>query len=160
MRYEAKFTPTVEDVMTGYRMFKRQPDDFLKLCAFGGITALVIFGIAAYVLHFLMLAVTGILTCSSVIGVPWLSEWNARRHLKKSKPEELKFYFTEDGVEFSSSSQQWKYRWDELTKSLVDKRGVLLNVSSESFYTFVPAGAFVGGYFPLPELKSLLSSKK
>ena len=160
MRYEAKFTPTEEDALTGYRMFKRQPDDFLKLCAFGGILAVVVFGIASYFLHTFVIGITGIFVGGGTFGIMWLSEWNFRRHIKKSKPEELKFYFTEDGVEFSSSSQQWKYGWNELTKSLIDKRGMLLNVSPESFFTFIPARAFVGGNFPLQELKSLLSSKK
>ncbi|HEV2437724.1 MAG TPA: hypothetical protein VG077_17150 [Verrucomicrobiae bacterium] len=160
MRYEAKFIPTEEDVVTGYRMHNRQPDDFLKLCAFGGILAVVIFGVAAYLFHAIIIGVTGLVVGIGTFGAVWLLEWNFRRHLKESKPEELRFYFTDDGVEFSTSSQQWKYRWDELTKSLIDKRGVLLDVSLESFYVFIPAGAFVGGYYPLQELKSLLSSKK
>jgi hypothetical protein len=159
MRYEAKFTPTVESELTGFHVSRRQPDDFLKLCAFGGIFAVVIFGIAGYFLHSIGFGAGGIFIGGGIFGIMWLSEWSFRRHIKKSKPEELKFYFTEDGVEFSTSSQQGKYRWNELTKSLLDKRGVLLD-NSEGFCVFIPAGAFVGGYFPLPELKLLLSSKK
>jgi hypothetical protein len=60
MRYEAKFTPTVEDVLVGYRMINRQPNDFLKLCAIGGATAFVVFGVAACVVHAWILAIGGI----------------------------------------------------------------------------------------------------
>ena len=160
MRYQAKFTPTEENALTGYRMHERQPNDFLKLCAFGGIVAAVILGVAAYLLHFLVIGVTGLAVGIAVFGAAWLPEWNFRRHLNKSKPEELTFCFTEDFVEFSTSSGQWKYGWDELKKSLIDERGVLLDVSSESFFVFVPADAFVGGYYPLHELKAQLSSTK
>jgi hypothetical protein len=159
MRYEAKFTPTMESELTAYRVSRRQPDDYLKLCAFGGVLAVVVFGIAGYFLHSMWFGANGIFIGGFVFGIIWLSEWNFRRRLKNSKPEELKFYFTEDGVEFSTSSQQGKYRWDELTNSVLDKRGVLLN-NSGGFCVFIPAGAFVGGNFPFQELKLLLSSKK
>jgi YcxB-like protein len=160
MRYEAKFTPTVEDAVTGYRMLNRQGDDFLMLCVFGGITAVIVFGIAAYVLHFLALGVTGIFVGGGVVGVPWLMEWNFRRRTKKIKPEEQKFFFTEDGFEFSNSFMQSKETWDKITKASLDERGMLLYVGSQNFCFFIPAHAFVDGYFPLQELKSLLASKK
>ena len=160
MRYEAKFTDTVEDALRGYRMSNRQGDDFLKLCAFGGVTALVVFGIAAYVLHFPVLAVTGVFVGGGVLGVPWLMEWNVRRLAKKTKHEEQTFYFTEDGFEFSNSFMQSKDTWDKITKASLDERGMLLYVSSQNFCFFIPARAFVGGYYPLQELKSLLSSKR
>jgi hypothetical protein len=160
MRYEAKFTPTVEDAVTGHRMLNRQPYDYLKLCAFGGITAVVVFGIAAYFLHSLVFGVGGIFVGGGCAGLPWLMEWNFRRIAKKSKPEEQTFYFTEDGFEFSNSVMQSKDTWDKITKASLDGRGMLLYVGSEGYCFFIPARAFVDGYFPLQELKSLLSRKK
>lgn len=160
MRYEAKYTETVEDVLRGYRMSNRQSDDIVKLSAFGGITALVVFGIGAYVFHALVLGISGIFVGGSIVGVPWLMEWNVRRLAKKSKHEEQTFYFTEDGFEFSNNVMQWKEPWDKITKASLDERGMLLYVGSENFCFFIPARAFVGGYFPLQELKSRLSGKK
>jgi YcxB-like protein len=160
MRYEAKFTPTVEDAVTGYRMLNRQGNDFLKLGVFGGITAIVIFGIAACIFHAIPLGISGIFIGVFIPGVLWLIEWNFRRRVKKIKPEEQKFFFTEDGFEFSNSFTQSKETWDKITKASLDERGMLFYIDSQNFSFFIPSRAFVGGYFPLHELKSLLASKK
>jgi hypothetical protein len=178
MRYEAKFTPTVDDVLTAIHMHnQRKDDDNLKLCLYIGIGLAIVFGIAAYFLHFLALGIAGIFMGVFMPIAPRLMRWtmetsirmedNIRRRSKKFAPEEFKLCLTEDGVEFSNSVVQSsnnlvksKNTWDEITKVLLDERGVLLYIGSQGYYFFIPAGAFVGGYFPLEELKSLVSHKK
>jgi hypothetical protein len=159
MRYEAKFTPTVDDAVTGWRMLNRQGDDFLKLGVFGGITAIVIFGIAAFILHAIPLGIGGIFIGVFIPGMLWLMEWNFRRRVKKVKPEEQKIFFTDDGFEFSNGLMQSKETWDIITRASLDKRGILFYIGSQNSSFFVPARAFVDG-FPLQEMKSLLLRKK
>lgn len=158
MRYEAKFTPTVDDVLTGYRMSNRRPNDFLKLCAIGSITAVLIFGVAAFILHFPALGISGIFVGAGVFGFPWFAEWRVRHAAEKSKPEEVKVYFTDEGVEVSNIVIQTKRSWHEIKKAVLDERGVLLYVDSLNFSFFIPAHAFVGGY-PLKELKLFMNEK-
>jgi hypothetical protein len=159
MRYEAKFTPTVEDVLVGYRMVNRWPNDILKLCAFGAVTAVVVFGVAGCVLHAWILGIGGVWIGAGIFGFMWFLEWRVRRAAEKSKPEEVKVCFTEDGIEVSNNIIQNKHSWHEIKKLILDERGVLFSIDSkdrsEFFSFFVPAHAFVGGYFPLKELKLL-----
>jgi hypothetical protein len=169
MQYEAKFTPTVDDVLTAIHMHnQRRDDDNWKLCLYIGIGVAIVFGIAAYFLHFLALGIAGIFIGVFMPVAPRIMKWpielgiriedNIRRRSKTFKPDELKFCFTEDGVEFSNGVVQSNYTWDVLTKSLLDERGVLLYLGSQGYH-FIPSGAFIGGNFPLQELKSLVSRK-
>ena len=163
MRYEAKFTPTIEDVLVGYRMLNRWPNDFLKLCAFGGIVAVVIFGVAGCILHAWILGIGGIFIGAGIFGIPWFKEWRIRQAAKKSKPEEVKVYFMEEGIEVSNNIIQEKHSWHEIKKVVLDERGVLFSIDSKDhsafFSFFIPAHAFVDGYFPLKELKLLTKQK-
>jgi hypothetical protein len=159
MRYEARFTPTVEDVVVGYRMANRQPNDFLKLCAIGGIVAVVIFDVAACILHFAFLGIIGLLMGAGFYGGPWFAEWRVRHQAGKSKPEEIKVYFMDEGIEVTNNITQHKHSWREIKKVMLDERGVLISIDLEDrsgfISFFIPAHAFVGGYFPLKELKLL-----
>jgi hypothetical protein len=163
MQYEAKFIATPEDAVVGYRMFNRWPDDFLKLCAIGSIVAIVIFGVAACILHTWVLAIGGMWTGAGVFGIPWLMEWRIRHAAKKSRPEEVKVYFTDEGIEVSNDITQNKHSWREIKKVMLDERGVLFSIDLEdhsgAFSFFIPVHAFVDGYFPLKELKLLTKQK-
>jgi hypothetical protein len=170
MRYEARYTPSVEDFLTGVHMQnQRRDNDNRKLCLYIGIGVAIVFGIAACILHALALCIAGIfIGIFMPVALPiirWPMELairiedNIRRRSKKFKQEELKFYLTEDGIEFFNGVAQSNYTWDVFAKSLLDERGVLLFLDSQSYF-FIPAAAFIGGHFPLQELKSLLTSKK
>jgi hypothetical protein len=163
MRYEAKFTPTVEDALAGYRMVNRQPNDLLKLCAIGGILAVVIFSIASYILHTWILAIGGVWIGIFTFSIVWLMEFRIRRAAKKSRPEEIKANFTDEGIEVSDNISQNKCPWGEIKKIILDERGVLISIDltdhSGFVSFFIPARAFVGGYYPLKELKLLMKQK-
>jgi hypothetical protein len=169
MRYEAKYIPTVEDWLTAIHMHnKKRDDDNRKLCVFIGVGLAIIFNIAAYCLHFLALSIFGILFGILMPLMPWLirqvsdlgirMEDRIRRRSKEAKEEALQYYFTEDGVEFSKDVAQSNYSWNVFTKSLLDERGILLCLGLKDLH-FIPSRAFVDGYFPLQELKSLVSRK-
>jgi hypothetical protein len=159
MRYEAKFTPTPDDIVTGYRMRNGQSDDPWKLCAFAAVLIATVFGTAAYLMEFLAIGIVGVVLVP-VAFIPAGMEWNIRRMARKWSQEELRFCFSESGVEFSSSTVQSTHAWSLFTKALLDDRGLLLFTDSVS-YSFIPARAFTSGsgYFPRQELKSLLSAK-
>lgn len=157
MRYEAKFTPTPDDIVTGYRMRNRQSDDLWKLCAFAAILIAAVFGIAAYLMEFLVIGITGAVLVP-VAFIPVALEWNVRRMARKWPLDELRFCFSEDGVEFSSSVVQSKHAWSIFIKASLDERGLLLFTDPMN-YSFIPARAFTSGYFPRQELKTLLSAK-
>jgi hypothetical protein len=90
-------------------------------------------------------------------------EFRVRHAAKKSKPEEIKVYFTDEGIEVTSNIAQSKHSWREIKKVTLDERGVLLSINLEDhsgfFSFFIPAHAFTGGYFPLKELKLLAKQK-
>jgi hypothetical protein len=158
MRYEATFTPTVDDAIAGYRMHNRQRDDVWKLCILGMVGIALVFGVAAVVMDFLLIGIVGVLVGPVAFGSPMLIEWRIRRFAKKQKPEEVRLCLTEDGIEFSSRVVQGKHTWDLITKACLDKRGIILYTGPQN-YSFVPARAFVSGYYPRQELKTLLSAK-
>lgn len=158
MRHEAVFTPTVDDILVAYRMHNRQPNDVWKLYLMGGVGVAAVFGVAAIVMDFLVIGVVGVVVGTTAFGAPLLLELNIRRFAKKLKPEEVRYAFSEDGVEFSTRLAQVKHTWDLITKASLDDRGILLYTGPLS-YSFVPARAFVSGYFPRQELKALLFSK-
>lgn len=158
MRYEAVFTPTVDDVLSGYRMHNRVPDYVWKLYLLGGVGLAAAFGIAAVAMDFPAIAVTGVAAGALGCGAPMLNEWNIRRHAKRFKLEEVRYTFTEEGIEFSSDVAQVKHTWDLITKASLDERGIILYTGPLN-YSFVPARAFRAGYFPRQELKMLLSAK-
>lgn len=154
MRYEARFTPTVEDDVTAHRMRNRQSDVF-TLCVIAAALFVVIFGVAAYVLDFPELGIMGVILAPGAF-MPVGLEWLIRRRSGKIPQEELRFCFSEDGVEFASSVAQSKHAWNNFTEACLDERGLLL-FTSEFHYSFIPARAFTVGYFPRQELKSLLA---
>jgi hypothetical protein len=158
MRYEATFTPTVEDVIAGYRMHNRQRDDVWKLCILGMVGIVLVFGIAAVAMDFLLIGIVGVLVGSVAFGSPMLIEWKIRRFANEQQPEEVRLCLSEDGVEFSSRVAQGKHTWDLITKACLDERGIILYTGPQN-YSFIPARAFVSGYFPRQELKALLSPK-
>jgi hypothetical protein len=169
MRYEAKYTPTVEDWLAAIHMHnQKRDDDNRKLCVSIGIGLAIIFNVAAYYLHFLALCIVGILSGVLMPVGPWLirqvnvfgirMEDRIRRRAKEMKEEELQYCFTEDGVEFSKGASQSNYPWDVFTKSLLDERGILLCLGLKDLH-FIPSRAFIDGYFPFQELKSLVSRK-
>ncbi|HEU6447744.1 MAG TPA: hypothetical protein VFV23_04830 [Verrucomicrobiae bacterium] len=159
MQYQAKFTPTIEDVLIGFNMHNGRSSDFWKAGVAGGLTAIVVFSIGAFLFHFLMLAIISVIIGVSVGCAQWLAELNIRRVAKKSRFEELTFSFSEEGVGFSNSTTQAKYTWNEIKKTRLDERGVVLDFGALG-YLFNPARAFAGNHFPLQELKLLLSHKK
>ena len=158
MRHEAVFTPTVDDMLAAYRMHNRQPNDVWKLYLMGGVGVALVFGIAAVLMDFLVIGAVGIVVGAVAFGAPMLLELNIRRFAKKLKPEEVRYFFSEEGVEFQTRLAQVKHTWDLITKASLDERGIILYTGPLS-YSFVPARAFVSGYFPRQELKALLSAK-
>lgn len=158
MRYEAKFTPLAADVLQGYRMHHRQRDDTWKLLLLGAALTAAVFGVAAYVMRFPLFAGLGVIVGASAFASPLLLELQVRRVAKKILAEEVTYFFTDDGVEFSSRLVQVKHSWDLITKASLDERGILLYTGPMN-YAFIPARAFVHGYFPRGELKSLLAQK-
>jgi hypothetical protein len=158
MRYEAIFTPTADDIVRGFRMRNRQSDDAWKLYVGGGVLLAVIMCIAAYLLNFLQIAWFGVAIAAIAFSAPMLNELSLRRLAKKIDRKEMRYCFTDDGVEFSSDLIQMKHSWDLITKATVDERGILL-CAGKINYVFVPARAFISGYFPRQELTSLLALK-
>ncbi len=153
MRYEAKFTPTPDDMVTGHRMRNGQSDDVWKLSVITAVLILAVFGIAAYLLEFLAIGIMGVV----LVPIAFIAigmEWNVRRMARKWSQEELNFSLSESGVEFRSSAVQAKHVWSLFTRASLDDRGLLL--VWDSGYWFIPARAFASGYFPRQELKTLL----
>lgn len=157
MRYAAKFTATPEDIVTGYRMRHRHSDDTWKLCLFGAALLLVIFGVAAYLMDDSLIFFVGACTAPAPL-FPLLMEWDVRRRAKKTPWHEVQFWFSEEGVEFSSRTLQVKHDWSLIPKASVDERGLLLH-TDEINCAFIPSRAFTSGYFPRQELKELLARK-
>jgi hypothetical protein len=158
MRYEAIFTPTADDIVRGIRMRNRQSDDAWKLYVAGGALLATILCVAAYILNFLQIAWFGIAIAAIAFSTPMLSELSLKRRAKKIERKEVRYCFTDNGVEFSSDVAQVKHTWDVITKAMVDERGILL-CAGKINYVFVPARAFVSGYFPRQELASFLALK-
>lgn len=157
MHYEARFIPTPDDIVTGYRMRHRLGDDLLKLCMFAAALVAVVFGVAAYLMAFPVVGILGALLVP-VAFIPAAMVWNVRRVARKWPQEEMRFLISDAGVEVHSSVAQTKYTWSVFTKASLDDRGLLLFVHPE-VYSFIPARAFTSGYFPRHELKALLSAK-
>jgi len=158
MRFEAIFTPTADDVVRGFRMHNGQSDDAWKLYVGGGVLFAVIMCVAAYMLNFLQVAWFGVAIAVMAFSAPMLGELSLKRLAKKNERKEMRYCFTDDGVEFSSDVAQVKHTWDLVTKAMVDERGILICAGKRD-YAFVPARAFVTGYFPRQELTSLLARK-
>lgn len=157
MCYEAKFTPTADDIVTAYRMKNRQSDDVFKLCVFSAALIALVFGVAAYLMEFLAIGIVGA-ALIPIAFLPAAVEWNIRRIARKWPEDELRFRFSEEGVEFWCCKMQSKQAWSIFIRASLDDRGLLLFTDPLS-YTFIPARAFTSGCFPRQELKAFLSAK-
>jgi hypothetical protein len=157
-RYEARFIPTGDDAVTAYRMDKGQDDDAWKLFLFGAVLLALVFAVAAYVLKFPALAVFGLAIGSATFGVIKLRERQVRSGAPISEAAEVHCYFSDEGLDVARCGSRSRYPWDKITRASLDGRGILVYTVSGG-YSFIPARAFPGGYFPRDELKSFLSSK-
>lgn len=158
MRYEARFTLTDEDLVTAYRMHKRETAFTRNLYILAGVIAVVLFAVIAHFMQRPQMVVFGLVFGVIAGASPFLIEWRIRSAGKKMKAEEVRCYFSEEGLEFQNKFGQVKYTWDLVVKASLDERGLLFYTGPMS-YSFVPARGFVSGYFPRAELRTLLLAK-
>ncbi|MBL9206630.1 MAG: YcxB family protein [Opitutaceae bacterium] len=157
MRYEAQFTLTPADMMTGFRMHFRQSDNILKIYLFGAVAVLTLCGVAAYSLQLPIIAIAGAVLTVVVVGTFSLKEIALRRQANRVPAETVSYVFSDVGVEFTSSIAQSKLSWSAFTEARLDERGLVLYTSRMTF-SFIPARAFVTGYFPRAEIKALMAA--
>ncbi|GAB5559796.1 MAG: hypothetical protein SynsKO_14430 [Synoicihabitans sp.] len=138
-------------------MQNKQTVETWKLCLLAAGLVLVIFGTAALMLDFLAIGIMG--SVLAPVGlVMLLPEWNIRRFVRKSPREESVVVFSEDNVEINIDKTRTNLPWSKIQKVHIDDRGVVMLLDSNNA-VFVPARAFVKGYFPRQELKRLITSK-
>ena len=158
MILEARFIPTAEDHVTAYRMHKREGKVARNLYPVAGAALAILFWVIAHFSQRWNMAVAGTILGIITGILPFYVEWRLRRVARKVKAEEVRYRFTDEGIEFWGKFGQAKHTWDLVMKASLDDRGLLL-YSGPYSYSFVPARAFSSGYFPREELKAFLRAK-
>ena len=158
MHFEAKFAPTSEDVITGYRMHSRQSNDVWKAYAIGAALLIVVFAVIAYLMRFFMIGLLGVGGAVGGLGGFLLGEIGVRKQAKQVTGEEVAYALSDEGVEFTSSTTHSRLPWSYFTKVRIDHRGVVL-YTKDATYSYLPARAFSSERFPMEELGAFLATK-
>lgn len=111
MRYEARFTMTDEDLVTAYRMHKRETAFTRNLYVLAGVITVALFAVISHFLQRPHMAVVGLVFGVIAGTTPFLIEWRIRNAGKKVKTEEVRCYFSEEVLEFQSKFGQVKHTW-------------------------------------------------
>ncbi len=158
MRYSAKFTPTIEDELSAYRMSKGERKSTRPLYILGGAVLAIEFAIIGHYSNKPRMALAGVLFGGIAAIAPYLIEWQIRRGLRKTITNEVGVSLGDEGIEFTSRFGTAKYSWNEVSKVDLDDQGLLLTISTLGGI-FVPARSFDSGYFPRQELLELAHRK-
>lgn len=156
-RIVAKFVYSPDDAVTAYRMQHSQTSETWKLCALMAGLHVIVFTSFAIALDFWIYSLLGGgLAAGSFLSL--IPETRLRRSVEKLPRQEQEIGISERGIEINDNYAQFLQPWSEIKKAHIDERGLLLFFVSE-ICLFIPARAFIKGYFPRNELKPLITSQ-
>lgn len=143
--FQAEFTPTRQDLADGAQMRDGMSCNPFTLYIAGGVSAIVVFGIAGYHLSFPMLAWMGVFVAGGMMLMPLAERYFQNRAANKLKAQAVSVALDDAGLHISLGTESHLYGWEHLTKVRLDDRGVLIHIGDHDAQ-FIPARAWVDGY--------------
>src|SRR5262245_13685446 len=140
MRYKARFTLSVDDEISRYRMEKGERASTRRFYILGGVVFAAEFVLLGYYLKAPRLGFAGGVIGAIAAVAPYLVELRIRRSMKQSESSEMIFLFDDDGIEMATQLGGVKHPWDRISTVKMDERGILILIRPIGYF-FVPSRA-------------------